>query len=343
MTQEPNIAAKPQANPSRILDIASGYEPALILESAVRLGVFAALDDHPQQLAEIAPRIGASERGARALLNGLVGIDLLQKFGDRYALTDESARYLVPGKPEYQGYMCKHVSRVLLPRWMQLTEVVRTGKPIGGVNEQSDGGAFFRQFVEDIFPMSYGAARDLAEELIAPDSKAAIRVLDLAAGSGVWGIALAEASPRVSVTAVDWPAVLPVTRRIAEQHGVLPQFTFVEGDVLGAGIGSGYNIATLGHILHSEGETRSRELIGKTFEALLPGGTIAIAEFIADDDRTGPANALIFAVTMLVNTEAGDTFTFNEMASWLAECGFIDVRELKVPGPAGLILATKPH
>jgi ubiquinone/menaquinone biosynthesis C-methylase UbiE len=343
MTQKPNIQANTQLNPGRILDIASGYEPALILESAVRLGVFGVLDDHPQLLAEIAPQIGASERGARALLNGLVAIDLLQKYGERYALTDESAAYLVPGKPEYQGYMCKHVSRMLLPRWMQLTEVVRRGKPIAGVNEQSDGGAFFGEFVEDIFPMSYDAARDLAEELVAPDSNAAIRVLDLAAGSGVWGIALAEASQRVAVTAVDWPAVLPVTRRIAEQHGVLSQFAFVDGDVLGADFGSGYNIATLGHILHSEGETRSRELLKKTFDALLPGGTIAIAEFIADDDRTGPPNALIFAVTMLVNTEAGDTFTFSEMASWLAECGFVDVRELRVPGPAALVLATKPH
>jgi hypothetical protein len=93
--------------------------------------------------------------------------------------------------------------------------------------------------------------------------------------------------------------------------------------------------------LHSEGEQRSRALIKKTYEALASGGTIAIAEFMANDERTGPPNAMIFAVNMLVNTDAGDTFTLAEMSSWLTEAGFKDVRTLEVPGPAPLILATK--
>lgn len=337
-------ARNPQEAPSpdRILDIACGYEPALILEAAVRIGVFDLLDEQPLTLAEAVAKSGASERGMRALLNSLVGLRLLVKYGDRYALSDDSAAYLVSSKPTYQGHMCKHVSRHLIPRWLRLTEVVQSGKPIGVVNEQTDGGAYFRQFVEDIFPMSYDAARALAESLRIKESVRPISVLDLAAGSGVWGIALAEASPKVRVTAVDWPAVLPVTRRVAEQHGVLDRFRFVEGNLLESDFGNGHAIATLGHILHSEGEERSRELLHKTFAALEPGGTIVIAEFIADEDRTGPTGALIFAVTMLVNTEAGDTFTFGEMGGWLKDAGFADVRQLDAPGPAPLILATKP-
>jgi SAM-dependent methyltransferase len=326
----------------RILDMASGYEPALILEAAVRIGVFDVLDDRPLTLPDIVRRTGASARGLRALLNALVGLDLLARYGDDYALTEESAAYLVSTKPSYQGYMCKHVSGHLLPRWMQLTEVVRTGEPSRVVNEQADGGAYFREFVEDIFPMSYEAAGVLATELDLARATGPVRVLDLAAGSGVWGVALAEASPRVAVTAVDWPAVLPVTRKVAERHRVLGQFQFIEGDVLEADYGRGYNVATLGHILHSEGEERSRRLLRKTFDAMAPGGTIVIAEFVADEDRTGPPDALIFAVTMLVNTEAGDTFTFGEMAAWLREVGFTDVRQLGAPGPSPLILATKP-
>jgi ubiquinone/menaquinone biosynthesis C-methylase UbiE len=328
--------------PDRILDMAAGYEPALILEAAVRLGVFDALDDQPSTLDEAAARLGASHRGLRALLNALVGLGLLDRFGERYALTDESAAYLVTQSPTYQGYMCKHVSGHLLPRWMRLTEVVRTGRPQGVVNEQADGADYFREFVEDIFPMSYDAARALAGELVDPKGEGIVSVLDLAAGSGVWSIALAEASPRVRVTAVDWPAVLPVTRRVAQRHGVLDQFTFAEGDLMAADFGHDHTIATLGHILHSEGEARSRQLLRKTFDALAPGGTIAIAEFIANEDRTGPSGALIFAVTMLVNTEAGDTFTFNEMAGWLKDAGFVNVRLCEAPGPAPLILADKP-
>ena len=340
---EPSAQSEqPVLSPGRILDMASGYEPALILEAAVRVGVFDALDDRPLTLGEVVARTGASERGLRALLNALVGLRLLVRYGERYALTDESAAYLVSTRPTYQGQMCKHVSRHLLPRWMRLTEAVRTGKPSRAVNEQGDGGAYFREFVEDIFPMSYDAARALAAELGVARATGPVSVLDLAAGSGVWGVALAEASPRVSVTAVDWPAVLPVTRRIAERHGVVERFRFVEGDLHEADFGRGHHVATLGHILHSEGEARSRKLLRKTFDAMAPGGTVVIAEFIADEDRTDPPDALIFAVTMLVNTDEGGTFTFAEMASWLTGAGFVDVRELDAPGPAPLIWATKP-
>lgn len=326
----------------RILDMASGYEPALVLEAAVRLKVFDVLDERPMPLAEVVARTGTSVRGMRALLNALVGLHLLERYDELYALTGESAAYLVSTKPTYQGYMCKHVSRLMLPRWLHLTEVVRSGRPNVAVNEQADGAGFFREFVEDIFPMSYEAARDLAAELHVAEAERSLSVLDLAAGSGVWGIALAEASPRMTVTAVDWPAVLPVTRRCAEKHGVLERFRFVEGDLLDSNFGRDHAIATLGHILHSEGEQRSRKLLRKTYEAIAPGGTIAIAEFIADEDRCGPVGSLLFAVTMLVNTEAGDTFTFCEMSAWLREAGFNNIRKLQVRGPGPLILATKP-
>ena len=83
-------------------------------------------------------------------------------------------------------------------------------------------------------------------------------------------------------------------------------------------------------------------MIKKTFAALAPGGTIAIAEFLCNDDRSGPPNALVFAVNMLVNTEQGDTFTVPEISSWLKDAGFTDIRTVESPGPSPLILATKP-
>jgi hypothetical protein len=111
---------------------------------------------------------------------------------------------------------------------------------------------------------------------------------------------------------------------------------------MAANFGSGDQIATLGHILHSEGEKRSRQLLRKTFDALAPGGTIAIGEFVANDDRTGPPNALMFAVNMIINTEEGNTFTFAEMSSWLREAGFVNPRQFEAPAPSPLILANKP-
>ena len=129
-------------------------------------------------------------------------------------------------------------------------EVVATGLPAGAVNQQTTGSDFFAQFVNDIFPMSYHVAQELAAHL---NLNGATSVLDLAAGSGVWGIALAQSSAQVRVTAVDWAGVIPVTRNTVARFGLADRFSFVEGDLLQADFGSGHSVATLGHILHSEG------------------------------------------------------------------------------------------
>src|SRR5208337_1323745 len=114
------------------------------------------------------------------------------------------------------------------------------------------------------------------------------------------------------------------------------------GDLLVADLGRNHAVATLGHILHSEGEERSRALLSKTFDALAPGGTIAVAEFLVNDERTEPLVGLLFAVNMLVNTDNGGTYSFREISAWLAEAGFVNPRTLEVPSPSPLILATKP-
>jgi ubiquinone/menaquinone biosynthesis C-methylase UbiE len=239
------------------------------------------------------------------------------------------------------GGIIRHTSEHLLPNWLKLNEVVATGKPVRAVNQEQQGGEFFHEFVSDIFPMSYPPAQALAMHLDLASTGPA-SVLDLAAGSGVWGIALAQSAEQVRVTAVDWPEVIDVTKKTVGKFGLSDRYTFVEGDLASADFGTGHQVATLGHILHSEGEARSRALLEKVFSALAPGGTIAIQEFLVNADRTGPLNGLIFAVNMLVNTDEGDTWSFEEISSWLIEAGFVDPRTLAAPGPSPLILATKP-
>ena len=331
--------------PERIMQFAWGYAIPLAIEAAVRLRVFDAIDaaGGTVRLGQLAEKTAAAPRGVRMLCDMLSAVQLLEKRGnDAYALSPESAAFLVSTKPSFQGGIFKHISAQLLPKWMQLTDVVRNGKPTTAVTAEDEGAAFFERFVEDIFPMSYRPAQVLGEHLQLSRSTRQVKVLDLAAGSGVWGIALAQQSPGVRVTAVDWPRVIPVTRRVASRFGMAERFSYVEGDIRTADLGRGYDVAALGHILHSEGPERSRQLIRRAFDALAPGGTIAIAEFLADPGRAGPPVAMIFAVNMLVNTEAGDVFTFEEISQWLRDAGFTDPRTLDSPGPSPLILATKP-
>jgi 3-hydroxy-5-methyl-1-naphthoate 3-O-methyltransferase len=327
--------------PERIMQMAWGYAPPLVLEAALSNRVFDSLDAGPKTVAEVARETGASERGLRAIMNALVGMELLAREGERYALTPESAAFLVSGKPGFHGGLLHHMSHTIIPSWLGLSDTVRTGRPSRPVNTEAGGAEFFRDFVEALFPMGYPGARALAEHLGVERAVEPVRVLDLAAGSGVWGSALAQRGENVRVTAVDWPEVIPVTRRVAERFGLGERFRFLEGDIQQVDFGGGYRIATLGHILHSEGEARSRALLRRVAEALEPGGTIAIAEMIPNDDRTGPLQPLIFAVNMLANTEAGDTFTFAEMSGWLREAGFEEPRLLEAPAPSPLLLATR--
>jgi len=322
------------------MQFAWGYVPPLVLEAAIRHRVFDVLDGGAKTLRQLHEETHASERGLAAICNALVGLGFLVKDGDRFSLTLESATFLVSTKPSFHGGIIRHCSEQLIPKFLRLNEIVGTGKPIEAVNQEPAGGEFFHEFVNDIFPMSFPSAQTLARHL---SFAAPARVLDLAAGSGVWGIALAQASPQVIVTAVDWPEVIPVTQKTVARFGLAERFSFIEGDLLTADFGSGHTVATLGHILHSEGPVRSRKLLSKVFHALAPGGTISIAEFLVNSDRTGPPVSLLFAVNMLVNTDEGDTFSFEEISAWLTEAGFTDVRQLDAPGPSPLILATKPR
>jgi ubiquinone/menaquinone biosynthesis C-methylase UbiE len=335
---------KPQKNltPERLMQMAWGYAPPLVIEAAIKHGVFDALDQSPQTAAQLARKARVSERGITAILNALVGIQLLARKGSRFALTPESAAFLVSTRAPYYGEFFRHTTEQLIPQWLQLREVVRTGRPATAVNRERDGVKFFTQFVESLFPLSFPAASVLGAHLQLPKARATVNVLDIAAGSGVWGIALAKQSPHVNIAAVDWPEVLTVTERVAHRHGVGHRLTKLPGDLLKVNYGNGHHVATLGHILHSEGRERSQRLLKKVFQALSPGGTIAIMEFMVNHDRSGPPMGLLFAVNMLVNTKAGDTFSFREMSGWLREAGFKNPRLLEVPAVSPLILATKP-
>jgi 3-hydroxy-5-methyl-1-naphthoate 3-O-methyltransferase len=335
-------ATHSKLTPERIMQLSWGYAPPLIIEAAVKHRLFDLLDISPKTAPQLAKEAYVSLRGVSAICNALVGLRLLGRAGDRYTLTPESAAFLVSHRPGYHGAFFRHVSSQLIPNWLSLAKAVSTGRSVAPVNSEKKGAKFFAEFVEAIFPLSYAAAKTLGEHLRIPAAKNPVTVLDLAAGSGVWGVALAEQSPKVHIRAVDWPKVLAVTKKIAGRHGVRKQLTVVPGDLLKAQFGKHHQVATLGHILHSEGRDRSRKLLKKTFAALAPGGTIAIMEFLVNRERTDPVIGLLFAVNMLINTDEGDTFSFEEISGWLREAGFVKPRLLNVPAVSPLVLATKP-
>ena len=341
------MGSQPQThvNPERLMQITWSFAQPLAIDSAIQNRVFDVLDSGPKSVAEISKETGASVRGLTAVMNLLAHINLLAKSADgRYSLTPESAAFLVKSKPSYMGGFIHQIGTRLAEGFLQLPEITRTGMPpAGDESERPEAAAFFEELVVDIMPLAYPPAQKLAEVLGVASATQRISVLDLASGSGAWGIALAQASPQVSVTAVDWPSVLTVTRRIAGRYGVAEQFHDLGGDLFQVDYGKGHSIATLGNILHMLGPAENKTLLKKTFDALAPGGTIAIGEFLVDDDRNGPLVPLTFAINMLLHTKNGNAYSFAEIRSWLEETGFVNARLQAAPGPSPLVLAEKPR
>jgi 3-hydroxy-5-methyl-1-naphthoate 3-O-methyltransferase len=338
-----SASSNPAVRPDRIMEMVWGYAPPIILATAIQAKVFDLLDAGPKTVEELAQVSGNSARGLRSLMNALVGFQFLSKNPDgRYGLTPESATFLVSSKPGYLGKFVEFSGLKMISTWLPLPEIVKTGKPSTAVNQQTTGDSFFQELVEPIFAMSYPATQVAGQALGLADAKTPIKQLDIGTGSGVWGIGLAQQSPQIGVTAQDWPGVLDVTRRMAARFGLADRFSYLPGDFQEVDFGTGYNLVTIGHILHSEGIDRSRKLLKKAAAAMASKGTIVISEFLVNPDRTGPPMGLIFAVNMLAHTDNGDTFSFEEISGWLKEAGLVNPRRIDPGGPVGLVLADKP-
>src|ERR1700731_4121365 len=237
-----------QVTPERLMQLGSAYAPPLVIGAAISNKVFDTLATGTKTVAQVSKETGASERGLRIVMNALVGLELLRKNGGQYSLTPESEAFLVSNKPgSLAGFFPMNMKR-LIPIWLSLDEIVRTGKPGEARNEEHPGTEFFSELVENIIPMSYGCAHVLGDHLKIAEPKSANRVLDIASGAGIWGIAFAQKSPQVRVTAVDWQGMIPTTKRITQKFGVAGQFDFIEGDIGEVDFGTGYDVAPLGHI-----------------------------------------------------------------------------------------------
>src|SRR5437764_11174301 len=224
---------KKQVTPERLMELSFAYAPPLIISAGVSNKIFDSLEGDAKTAEQVAAKTGASPRALRILMNALVGLDLLKKNRrGKYSLTPESAAFLISNKPGTHAGFFGTIAPQLISRWLRLTDVVREGRPAVAINQETEGTEFFSQLVENIIPMSYPAAQKLGDHLKVAKTKQQLRVLDLGAGSGIWGIALAQKSPRVRVSAVDWAGMVPTTKRITKKYGVRDRFKFVEGDLL---------------------------------------------------------------------------------------------------------------
>jgi SAM-dependent methyltransferase len=312
-----------------------------VLRAAVDLELFTHVARGKQTAAEIAGAAGADERAVRIVLDAITGYGLVTKTGGRYGLSPLAELLLVKGAPMYAGDFTRIAANPRLWEAVgRLTEVVRTGVPPESVVDVP-AHEFWVEFGEASYGASQLPATTLAG-LLDLDPAAPAEVLDVACGSGAYGFALLARFPLARLTSLDWENVLGVARGFAERRGVAERVTWLPGSAFETPLPAArYDAVIASHFYHHFSPAENVRLSRRLFEALTPGGRLAIHEWVPDEARATDEAALSFAVVMLATTRAGDVYTFDEYRGMLEAAGFRDATAHEVPGIGSQILVAR--
>lgn len=313
---------RPQVSPFRLFQAINAYQLTDAIRSAIELDIFTAIGAGHSTPVAIARQCGVAERGARILCDFLVVNGFLTKSCQEYALTDDSATFLDRKSPAYMGTCTRFLLNDSLRKHFHgLSDAVR----YGGANDRTAVEAespIWVDFARSMAPMMMVASQELAKLVIANDTRRPLKVLDIAAGHGLFGIAVLRANPNAKVTAVDWNNVLEVARENAEKFGVTQRYTTLPGSIFDVDIGSGYDLVLIPNFLHHFDVETNEKLLRKLYTGLLPGGRVATLEFVPNDDRVTPPMPATFALIMLAETPSGDAYTRTELESMMRHAGF---------------------
>jgi SAM-dependent methyltransferase len=325
-----------EPNPLLIFEALNGFQRATALKAAIELEVFTLIGAGVVNAAELAKRAKASEKGMRILCDFMTIEGFLTKHDGVYGLTPDSAIFLDKKSPGYLGsiaHFMVHPSHVA--NYLDLTAAVRKG---GTVHEQGHMGpeaSIWVDFAKSMAPMSAMGAAGMAQLVNLPGQP--MKVLDIAAGPGAYGIEIAKLNPKAEVYAVDWKNVLELSIHHARQAGVADRYHGIPGSAFDVDLGSGYDLILLPNFLHHFNHATNVKLLKRVRAALKPGGRLATVEFVPNDDRVSPPTAAAFSMMMLGSTEEGDAYTFKELDAMFRDAGF-GGSEAQPLGPQTLIL-----
>ncbi len=329
--------------PDRFLDALNGFQRTEAVVTALDLGLFGAIARGAADTRALAAACQADPRGVRILADYLVTIGLLDKAGLRYALTGESALYLDPASKAYLGEARRFLTASAVREgFSRLTEAVRGGGTfLPAEGSMAPEHPLWVDYARGMAPMVARTAERVVDRLAATGA-APRNVIDLAAGHGLFGIAVGRRFPGATVTGVDWPGVLAVARENADRAGLGARYRLLPGDAFSLPLESRYDLVIAANFLHHFDPPTIVELLRRSASALEPDGRLAIVEFVPNEDRVTPPAAAQFAITLLATTRRGDLYTEREYASFLAaaELTVTDAAPIE-RSPLSLLLAAR--
>ncbi|HEV3342693.1 MAG TPA: class I SAM-dependent methyltransferase [Pirellulales bacterium] len=310
-------------SPQLVFDTLNAFQRSAALKTAIELDLFTAVATGHDRAGALASACGAAERGVRILADFLVVIGLLTKSEDRWGLTPDSAMFLDRRSPAYLGRSVEFIgSDDHRRRFANLTDIVRSGGAPADDESvlvpEHDVWVNFARAMTGVMAMP---AELLAQRVVA-DNPSAIKVLDIAAGHGLFGISVARHNARATIVAVDWPNVLSVATENARQAGVHARHQTLPGSAFDVDFGGGYDVVLLTNFLHHFDRPAIDSVMRKVHAALKPGGRAYVLEFVPNADRVTPPTSAGFALVMLATTPAGDAYTFAEYEQMFSAAGF---------------------
>lgn len=312
-----------EPSPNLAFDTINAFRNTAAIKAAIELKIFSHIAAGATTPAALAARARASERGVRILCDSLTTLGFLDKSTDRYQLTADSAAFLDEKSPDYMGGV---VQFLLAPEFISNFEHLTAAVRKGGTARTALGTLapehpVWIQFARAMAPLMIRPAHALAE-LLSRDHSPAHRVLDIAAGHGMWGIAFAQQNPTTHLVALDWAPVLAVARENAERAGLGERFSTISGSAFAVDLGSDYDVVLVPNFLHHFSAAECAAFLKKVRTALREGGRVAIAELVPNPDRVTPPEVAPFSLVMLASTPQGDAYTLAEFEQMLAEAGF---------------------
>ncbi|MGA3335486.1 MAG: class I SAM-dependent methyltransferase [Terracidiphilus sp.] len=324
--------AEAPLNPSIVFDMVQAHQRTAALKAAIDLDLFRAVGEGPGDVVSIARHCSASERGIRILCDFLAINGVLAKEDGRYKHTPSSAAFLDPASPACMASVAQFLSEsALMQADAQLAEIVRAGRThLPGQGSVEPENPLWVEFAEKMAPMMGPMAPPLGK-VVLNGHNGPMKVLDIAAGHGLFGIEIAKQNPQARVTGLDWAPVLRVALKNAEKAGVKDRYEMLPGSAFDVDFKGLYDAVLLTNFLHHFDKPTCTGLLKKVRASLKPGGRAATLEFVPNEDRVSPPMPAAFAMTMLTTTAEGDAYTFAELSTMYTEAGFKDVTAHPIP------------
>jgi hypothetical protein len=326
---------------TELMGLAGGHVEARLIQTAVELAIFDALQNSAATVEAVAGQLKLEPKATELLLNALASLELLHKRAEYFSLTEAAAKYLLKSSPQYVGAMIRFESS-LWTCWEKLPEAIRSGQPVRPPNMYQGDPTETEIFINAMDSL-VNARGDAAVTANAIDWSGIGELLDVGSGPATYPIALCQRFPKLRATIFDLPGTLAITERYVREAGMAERIRLIAGDYRKEPIPGSYDVIFLSNIIHGESFENNRSLIRKLVSNLKPGGQIVIKDHILDDSRTTPPIGAIFSLLMLLTTESGRCYSFNEIKSWMEQAGLSQVRQIDLPPPltSSLVIGTR--